>query len=198
MQDGRESLQFPIILGTGHPAVISSISGIPRFFVQRGSEERFLWISSCLMLVEGLLYFYAINQILWNYTTLNLKEIPNFCTLDWFFKQLIDFSAIIPPHITYPKEIPNFHTLDRFFKELIKFSAIITLSNGDTRFSHPYSSLFCFQWKMERGSTAAGPFEHGRSRLEHSHRIEHSHIVIRIRKAHPGHSSYGHGRPRWL
>src|ERR1700676_2227700 len=95
--------------------MIHSISGIPRFFVQRGSEERFLWILSCLMLVDGLLYFYAINQILWNYTTLNLKEIPNFCTLDCFFKQLIDFSAIIPPHITYPNEIPNFHTLNRFF-----------------------------------------------------------------------------------
>jgi hypothetical protein len=54
LQDGRESLQFPIVLGTGHPG---SISGIPRFFVQRGNEEGFLWILSCLMLAEGLLIF---------------------------------------------------------------------------------------------------------------------------------------------
>jgi len=45
-----------------------------------------------------------------NYTTLHPKEIPNFHTLDGFFKQLIDFSAIIPPYITYPKEIPKFQS----------------------------------------------------------------------------------------
>jgi hypothetical protein len=39
--------------------------------------------------------------------------MTQFSCLNWFFKQLIDFSAITPLYITYPKEIPNFHALEQ-------------------------------------------------------------------------------------
>jgi len=142
LQDGRESLQFPIVLGTGHPAIIHSISGMPRFFMQRGSEERLLQILSCLMLAEGLLDFYGIILPYITYPT----EIPNFYTLNWIFMQLY--------HPT--KEIPNFHTLDQFveklycptspiqrkypiFTPLFEFLSNYTIypSKGNTQFSHP-------------------------------------------------------------
>jgi len=113
---------------------ICSISGIPRFFKLRreGVRKGFcgFWVAWCWWRAYWIIP--------------HPKEIPNFHTLDRFFKQLIDFSAIIPPYITYPKEILKFYTPNRFFKQLIDLPWVISQCITYPTEIPIFHTLFCF------------------------------------------------------
>ena len=122
--------------------------------------------------------FTPLTDLLSNYTTYP-KEISNFHTLDWFFKQL--YHPTSPIQRKYPiftlliELLSNYTTLHwlsliftpltKFLSNWLIFQSIYHLFNRDTHYLR----------------------EHSRRPVWATQHLEHSHTVIRIQTMHPAH-----------